>query len=184
MCTCWPTRNLGCAIGMRSRFSFIRCHISRTIGHACWRHDSRTVNRLVIASYEFLEQVIKPVSVLMCEKFVQLIPDSAVSSGWPNIWHRGFYRSETIPSRFNMSWNVLFTNSFPLSVRTQTGRFRIGLEYLGSLKMVWNAVVTALPVFANSGTMCKNFEKITRYLTLVIFTETLYVHTSWILFKL
>ena len=67
-----------------------------------------------------------------------------LTSGFLQIW-------KWIPSRLNMSWNDLFKNSFPLSVRTQTGRHRIGFKYLG--------VVTALPVLLISGMNCKNLEK-------------------------
>jgi len=60
-------------------------------------------------------------------------------SGFLHIWN-------WIPSRFNMSWNDLFANSFPLSVGTQMGR-------LASLIMVLNAFVTDLPVLDNRGTV-------------------------------
>jgi hypothetical protein len=62
-------------------------------------------------------------------------------------------------SRFNMSWNGLFKNSFPLSVCTQTGRLRKGLMYLGSLGTDWNADATDGTVFDFRGTTCNYFEK-------------------------
>ena len=64
-----------------------------------------------------------------------------------------------MPSRFNMSWNDLFENSFPLSVCTQTGRLRGGFAYLRSLRTNWNADVTEGHVFDFRGTTCRYFEK-------------------------
>jgi hypothetical protein len=53
-----------------------------------------------------------------------------------------------------MSWNDLFKNSLPLSVRNQIGRLR---EYLASIES--NAEATAVPAFVLRGTMCRNLEK-------------------------
>ena len=46
----------------------------------------------------------------------------------------------------------------PLSVRTQTESLRTGVEYFASIKI--NVELTAVSVFALSGTICRFFEKI------------------------
>jgi hypothetical protein len=71
------------------------------------------------------------------------------TSGFLHTW-------KWIPSRFNMSWNVLLKNSLHLPVCTQTGHLCTGLEvlrrmYFGSLRVDWNADVTVGPVIHLSG---------------------------------
>ena len=62
-----------------------------------------------------------------------------------------------MPSFFNMSWNDLFKNSLPLSVRTKIGLLRTGFEYFASIDR--NAELTPVPILDRSGTICRNFEK-------------------------
>jgi hypothetical protein len=60
-----------------------------------------------------------------------------------------------MPSFFYMSWNDLFKNSLPLSVRTQIGRLH---EYFSRIER--NAEAIAVPVFVLSGTMFRDLEEI------------------------
>ena len=76
-------------------------------------------------------------------------------------------------------WNVLFRNSFPLSVRTMIGRLLGEPEYVGSLNMLRNAVVTSLPVFDLSGTTCKNFENTSIAVSKNLLLLILYLLIAW-----
>ena len=79
-----------------------------------------------------------------------------------------------------MAWNVLFKSSLPLSVRTQTGRLRTGLEYFASIER--NAELTAVPVLDRSGTISRYFEKESMtlnryiYIIIVVLTERRHIH--------
>ena len=66
-----------------------------------------------------------------------------------------------------MACNVLFKNSLPLSVRTQTGRLRAGFEYFASIDR--NAELTAVPVLDRSGTICRYFEKVSITLNIYLY---------------
>ena len=74
-----------------------------------------------------------------------------LTSGFLQTWN-------SIPSRFSKVWNWVFKNSKPLSVRTHTGRLRIGFVYLGSWNIDSSAAATSFPVFVRRGTLCKYFQ--------------------------
>ena len=54
---------------------------------------------------------------------------------------------------------MIFSKTLSLSIRTQIGRLRRGVEYFVSPRMDRNAEATAVPVFDFSGTICSNLEK-------------------------
>ncbi len=76
-----------------------------------------------------------------------------------------------MPSYRSRAWNFPFINSLPLSVRTQKGLLRTGFEYFARIER--NAELTAVPILARSGTMCRYFEKtsitLNRYLYLSLY---------------
>jgi len=97
--------------------------------------------------------------IFIGEVFVYPIPNDTLNSlinGLFDVRITKYLRLNTI--MINMSWKCRFKNSFPLSVRTQIGRLCRCVEYLGFLKIDFNAHVAVVPVFDFRGTMCNNFE--------------------------
>lgn len=136
--------------------------ISRVTGisYFTWHHSSRGVNCVFLNIEKFGEYVSVSVRVFIDEVFVQIIAYRAMAQF--DDWAFGFLHTwNWISSLFNMHWKELFKNYLPLSVRTQRGRLRRGLEYFGSLNIDRNAEATAGNVLDFSGTMYRNLEKST-----------------------
>ena len=157
---CWcarvtPTRNLARMTRMLRLFSSILSHIARMSESEI--HARGRVNRIVLSFDKFRKYDYISVRNLLVKYLYSLSRIVLRAPSTTEHFTLGFLHTwNWMPSPFNMSWKSLFKNSLPLSVRNQMGR---RVEYLGSLKIDWNADDKAVPVLDLRGTRCRNLEK-------------------------
>ena len=162
MGTCWPTRNFSL---LKRCFARLPTHLIPDrqdvgVAHVGGGHASGGMNCSIVTltnlgrtlyiytcSYRWNICAVYPSRVLLTRSTT-----AHLTSGFLQTWN-------SIPSRFSNVWSWVFKNSFPLSVRTHTGRLRIGFVYLGSRNIDSSAAATSFPVFVCKGMLCRYFKK-------------------------
>ena len=151
MRTCWPTRNFSLLKRrVRSAFPCILYQIFKTSASLTsagaipvveWTvtlYPLTNLGRTSIYLYVFLK--VKYQDRLSRSVLLTCSTTAHLTSGF-------LQNSNSIPLRFSSVWNWVFKNSFPLSVRSHTGRRRMDFVYLVSCNIVASAAATSFPIF-------------------------------------